>query len=123
MLGSTGLPENRGFLMQSSLRLSGAWSKARSTPILVVACSNSGLRGPVRENPAGYRTIILYRAEQRAFFVYGFPKNERDNIDDNEKEAFRKMAKHVLGLSEEHLTELVRKGQFSEVGGNDEEVS
>lgn len=44
----------------------------------------------------GYRTIIFYRKGQRAFFIYGFAKNERDNIDDDEKSAFKKAAKHVL---------------------------
>lgn len=29
---------------------------------------------------AGYRTIILYRTAKRAFFVYGFCKNDRANI-------------------------------------------
>jgi hypothetical protein len=38
----------------------------------------------------GYRTIILFRKQHRAFFVYGFAKSERDNIDSDEKEAFRK---------------------------------
>jgi len=27
----------------------------------------------------GYRSIILYRTETLAFFVYGYAKNERDN--------------------------------------------
>ncbi|MDD3248816.1 MAG: type II toxin-antitoxin system RelE/ParE family toxin [Smithellaceae bacterium] len=35
----------------------------------------------------GYRTIILLRKGFRAFFVYGFAKNERDNI---RKETFEK---------------------------------
>src|ERR1700683_1838925 len=32
----------------------------------------------------GYRTIIAYRAGDRAVFLYGFAKNERDNIGDDE---------------------------------------
>ena len=28
----------------------------------------------------GYRTIVLFKQSERAFFVYGFAKNERDNI-------------------------------------------
>jgi len=30
---------------------------------------------------SGYRVIILYLRNERAFFVYGFAKNDRDNID------------------------------------------
>ena len=29
----------------------------------------------------GYRTVILYRKGDKALFVYGFPKNERENIE------------------------------------------
>jgi len=77
---------------------------------------------PGQGKSGGYRTIILYLKEQRAFFVYGFAKNDRDNIDKNEEEQFRKAAKQVLGLSTENLVKLIRKGRFSEVRGNGEEV-
>ena len=60
---------------------------------------------------------------ERAFFVYGFPKNDRDNIDDHEEGQFKKAADHVLGLTDEQLAELIGKGQFSEVHENGEEVS
>lgn len=70
----------------------------------------------------GFRTIILYRTAQRAFFVYGFAKSDRDNIDDDEKAEFKKAAVHVLGLSEEHLAELIQKGLFSEVHDHGEEI-
>ena len=63
----------------------------------------------------GYRTVILYRTGERAFFVYGFSKSRRDNIREDEKEPFKKMAKHVLGLSEEHLRGLIAKGKFEEI--------
>ncbi len=36
----------------------------------------------------GFRTIILFRAETRAFFVYGFAKSGQDNIWDDELAAF-----------------------------------
>jgi hypothetical protein len=71
----------------------------------------------------GYRSIILYRKGQRAFFVYGFAKNERANIDANEEEAFKKAAKHVLGLSDKLLAMLVERRQFVEIKGDGEEVS
>jgi len=29
----------------------------------------------------GYRTIIAYRAKERAVFFYGFAKNDRENIE------------------------------------------
>ncbi|WP_151703776.1 type II toxin-antitoxin system RelE/ParE family toxin [Nitrincola alkalilacustris] len=64
---------------------------------------------------AGFRTIILYRTAERAFFVYGFAKNDRDNITDNEEAQFKKAATYVLGLSDVKLAELLSIGQLSEV--------
>lgn len=76
---------------------------------------------PGQGKSGGYRTIILYRRAERAFFVYGFAKNDRGNIDRMEEEAFKKAARHVLTLSERHLAELVGKGQMVEVGDDDDE--
>jgi hypothetical protein len=70
----------------------------------------------------GFRTIILYRNANRAVFVYGYAKSVRDNIDEDEVAQFRKAAVHVLGLSNEQLAELLRRGLFSEVSENGEEV-
>jgi len=63
----------------------------------------------------GYRTVILYRAGERAFFVYGFSKSERVNIREDEKKQFKKMAGHVIGLSDEQLNGLVTMGKFEEI--------
>lgn len=63
----------------------------------------------------GFRTIILYRAAGRAFFVYGFSKSDRDNIDNEEEALFKKAAVHVLGLTDKQLLDLIDKGQFSEI--------
>lgn len=77
---------------------------------------------PGQGKSGGFRTIILYRTAERAFFVYGFAKSDRDNVDDNEAVAFKKAAVHVLGLSEQHLAELIRRGQFSEVHDHGKEI-
>ena len=71
----------------------------------------------------GYRTIILLREGHRAFFVYGFTKSDRDNIRKDEAEQFKKMAKHVLWLSEAQLNILIANGQLEEVESNDKKVS
>jgi len=77
---------------------------------------------PGQGKSGGFRTIILYRTAQRAFFVYGFAKSDRDNIDDDEEANFKKAAEHVLGLSEAHLAELIGKGQLTEVHDHGEEL-
>jgi len=63
----------------------------------------------------GYRAIILFRRGARAFFVYGFAKSQRANIDTREEEQFKEAAKHVLALTEKQLAELLKRGDFTEV--------
>jgi len=77
---------------------------------------------PGRGKSGGFRTIILYRAAERSFFVYGFAKSDRDNIDDDEMTEFKKAAGYVLGLTEEHLVKLIGEGKFTEVHEHDEEI-
>lgn len=64
---------------------------------------------------SGYRSIVLYRKGDKAFFVFGFPKNELDNIRDDEHEQFKQAAKSVLALTDEQIRLLVENGQFEEV--------
>ncbi len=73
-----------------------------------IARSNEGKSG-------GYRSIILYRSETLAFFVYGYAKNERDNITADELKAFKKLAKTVLSFDTEQLEASITAGVFIEV--------
>lgn len=68
----------------------------------------------------GFRTIILYRQERRAFFVFGFAKNEQANIEGDEEVQFKKMAKELLALSNEQMALLIERGRFSEVDDGEE---
>ena len=70
---------------------------------------------PGQGKSGGFRTVVLYRTAQRAFFVYGFAKSDRDNIGKDEEAQFRRAAGYVLGLSDEQLAVLIDNGQFLEV--------
>ena len=70
---------------------------------------------PGQGKSKGYRTIILFRRGERAFFVYGFSKSQRANIDIDEERQFKEAAKHVLTLQEKQLAELLTNGDFVEV--------
>ena len=78
---------------------------------------------PGQGKSKGYRTIILLRRGEKAFFVYGYSKSERANIDDDEEHQFKEAAKHVLALTEKQLAELVKRGDFTEVKANEQKVS
>jgi hypothetical protein len=71
---------------------------------------------------SGYRTIILFRRGTKTFFLYGFPKSQRPNIDADELKQFREAAKHVLALTERQLAELLKRGDFIEVKEDGQEI-
>ena len=70
---------------------------------------------PGQGKSKGYRTIIFFRRGTRAFFVYGFAKSQRANINNDEETRFKEAAKHVLALTEKQLAELLKRGDFVEV--------
>jgi hypothetical protein len=78
---------------------------------------------PGQEKSKGYRTIIFFRRGARAFFVYGFAKSQRANIDDDEREQFKEAAKIVLALTEPQLSVRLKRGDFAEVKANEQKVS
>ena len=55
--------------------------------------------------------------------MYGFPKSQRANLDDDELRQFKEAAKHVLALTEKQLAELLKRGDFVEVKQNGQKVS
>ena len=67
----------------------------------------------------GFRTIILFRVGERAFFVHGFAKNEQDNIRDDELAAFRLVAAEMLAYDDEALAKAIGNGTLTEVMCND----
>ena len=70
---------------------------------------------PNEGRSGGYRTIILFRLHERAFFVFGFAKNERDNISAADLRDFRDAAVLLLGYSDEQLAVAVENEILTEV--------
>jgi hypothetical protein len=63
----------------------------------------------------GYRTVIAYRASQRSVFLYGFAKNERDNIGDRELDDLKKLARLYLTYSDAQIAVALESTELSEV--------
>ena len=63
----------------------------------------------------GYRTIVMYRQGEKAFFVFGYSKSELANIRDDEAAQFKKAAKHILNLSDAQIQQLIDNAQLEEV--------
>jgi hypothetical protein len=74
---------------------------------------------PNEGKSGGYRSIILFRRGDKAFFVYGFAKSKRDNLDDYEVKTYKELAITTFALSEEDLTNLLEKQAYIEVKNND----
>ena len=70
---------------------------------------------PGQGKSGGYRTVIVFRKEDRAFFIYGYAKSERDNIDQGETDAFKRAAIELLALSDEQIQRLIENGALTEV--------
>ena len=70
---------------------------------------------PNEGKSGGFRSIILYRQGEKAFFVFGFLKKEKDNIKIDEVRWFKKMAKSTFALSEDQLEKLIKTGDFRSV--------
>ena len=51
----------------------------------------------------------------RWVFVFGFPKNERSNVDKDEEEALKKLAAHLLLLTKQEIEMAQRVGELIEV--------
>ncbi|MGL5038492.1 MAG: type II toxin-antitoxin system RelE/ParE family toxin [Aeromonas sp.] len=64
-----------------------------------------------------YRTLIAFRTADRAFYMFGFAKNERDNITKEETLALRKLAKALFGLTAPELDKAVKDRRLFEISG------
>lgn len=75
---------------------------------------------PGQGKSGGFRTLVATNEENRWIFVFGFPKNERSNIDKDEEEALKKLAAHLLSLTAQALDQAQRAGELMEVDCNAE---
>jgi len=64
---------------------------------------------------SGYRTILATNKYDRWIFLYGFAKNEKDNIDPQELLAFKLMAKKLLPLPAKALQTAIDQGALKEI--------
>lgn len=72
----------------------------------------------------GFRTMIFFKARERAIFVHGFAKNEKENIRPDELTALKRLANEMLAYRTEELGTALASGILIEVecGGKSEAV-
>lgn len=70
---------------------------------------------PGQGKSGGYRTIIVFRQDDRSFFVYGFPKSDRENIEKDELAAFKQAAEQLLALDDDQIETLLKTNALTEI--------
>ena len=83
-------------------RLGGGLIKKR------VARSGHGKRG-------GYRVILASNLGDRWVFMFGFAKNERDNVDDDELRLMKRLASAFLEMDDRMLRQALTSGELLEI--------
>lgn len=70
---------------------------------------------PGQGKRSSLRTIVAYKTDNIAIFVYGFAKNNKANISEKEQKALKLLAKLYLGYSGKELEKAIKIGEFIEV--------
>ena len=70
----------------------------------------------------GYRTIVLFRRGELAFFVYGFAQSDRENLRRDELATYRLLADEYLSLDGAGLAAAQATGAIIEVECNDQAI-
>ena len=63
----------------------------------------------------GYRVIVFFKSEFRTFFVYGFAKSDRGNIEQGELQLFKDDARDQLSLTDEQLENWLKNRTLIEI--------
>jgi hypothetical protein len=70
---------------------------------------------PGRGKRGGVRVLIATNRGERWFFMFGFEKNERDNITQGELEALKKLASDLLSLDSSAIHRLLATDALQEI--------
>lgn len=68
-----------------------------------------------RGRSGGYRTILAYRQGDRAVFLFGFAKNDQENIGGDELSVLREFGRYWLSLDDETIFVAETEGRLMEI--------
>lgn len=75
---------------------------------------------PGRGKRGSTRTLVAYKKGNKAFFIYGFAKNERTNVSDKELRSLKLLAKELLNYVAPALGQATQAGELIEIEVNDD---
>lgn len=67
-----------------------------------------------------YRTILIFKKDKLILYVYGFAKNEKDNLEKDELKLFKKLSKDIIRMSDDELFNQIKLGSFINLEKNNE---
>jgi hypothetical protein len=73
------------------------------------------LARPGQGKRGGFRTIVAYRRGNRAIFLFGFAKSERENLDDDELAQWQRIGRAYLGLDDKGLEAAINAEELMEI--------
>lgn len=73
-----------------------------------IAMPGQGKRG-------SWRILLGFQVTRKAFFLYLFPKNSRDNIENDELKALKRLTKYYLTMNSDEIETAVKCGELTEV--------
>ena len=68
-----------------------------------------------RGKSGGARSIIAYQIRRKTFFIFGFAKNEKENISTEELKIAKAFATELLNYNDQQLGTLLTEGKLIEV--------
>lgn len=76
---------------------------------------------PGKGKSGSFRTLLAFKAKERAYFIFGFSKNDRDNIDNKDRQALKALAKELLGYDAKNIWKAVKAVELRELRCDDEQ--
>ena len=73
-----------------------------------VARAGQGKRG-------GYRMLLAFKSKERSIFMFGISKNDRENLDADEKNIYKQLAKLHLDVPIGRLEKMCIEDQLVEI--------
>lgn len=70
---------------------------------------------PNEGRSGGFRSIVIFRTNERSFFVHGFSKNDVGNISASELKDLKELGQILLNASDSEIGSLVEQGKLREM--------
>lgn len=71
----------------------------------------------------GWRVLLASNRRGRWVFLYGFAKNERDDLDEDEERDVKLLAQAYLGMSEDTIRAALAAGELQEIRDDETQAS